>query len=235
MIHCLTSSYKRDFERASSLNNRLTNNGVLHHIFVESADLELFKTLESEKTMIHLKPDGGEGGLGRDGTMVRFECYKVMQGFVSSTDTYAQLDSDVIIDEEVIPELECSENEVKGFFNPKYPVHLERPKDVTPTSLRFSHCSGMTICAGGEVFNRSIPADRQEMLSIIDLLLNEGFTPSEDIVLSYLLQRENFKLTNLEGAHYRVFHPNGDIEIHPISKLEYEPLERRDLIPIVTL
>src|SRR5688572_26007456 len=105
MIHCLTSTYARDFERASSLNATLIKCDLIHHLFVEQGDLDLFKSLEDDKTMIHIKPDGGEGGLGRAGTMARFPCYKVMQTFIKEGDTYVQLDSDVIIESGIVPKL----------------------------------------------------------------------------------------------------------------------------------
>lgn len=136
MIHVLTSSYSRDFSRAASLNERLIKWDVTHHLFVEKRDFELFSSLEDSgiKTMVHIKPDGGEGGLGRSGTMARFPCYKVIQSFIKEGDTYVQLDSDVIIDSEIIPELACSPNEVKGFFSPDHPVHLERDSSIPPTN-----------------------------------------------------------------------------------------------------
>lgn len=222
MIHCLTSSYSRDFERASSLNERLIKWDVTHHIFVEQKDLELFKGLEQRvctirqskgKTIIHIKPDGGEGGLGRAGTMARFPCYKVMQTFIKEGDTYVQLDSDVMIDSEIIPQLACSPDEVKGFYNPDHPVHLERPAAATRTNVRFCHLSGMTICAGWRIFHKSIPKDESSMLAIIHFMMDEGFTPSEDVILSYLLQREDFELTNLFASCDRTFNDKGDAEI----------------------
>lgn len=215
MIHCLTSSYAKDFERALSLNDRLIQSDVTHHIFVEAKDFELFKPLESRgKTMIHLKPDGGEGGLGRAGTMARFPCYKVMQTFIKEGDTYVQLDSDVIIDAEIIPELACTPNEVKGFFSADHPVHLERESTIPPTNVRFSHLSGMSICAGLKVFQKSIPQDENAMLATIHFMMDEGFTPSEDVILSYLLQRSDFELTNLFASFDRTFNSKGDVRIY---------------------
>jgi len=215
MIHCLTSSYSRDFERASFLNERLIKNDVTHHIFVEQKDFELFKGLEQRgKTLIHIKPDGGEGGLGRSGTMARFPCYKVMQTFIKEGDSYVQLDSDVIIDSEIIPYLACYANEVKGFFNTDYPTHLQRPDTSPRTNVRFCHMSGMTICAGWRVFHKSIPEDENSMLAIIDFMLDEGFVPSEDVMLSYLLQRDNFELTNLFASYDRSFNIKGDAEVY---------------------
>src|SRR5687767_3757920 len=217
MIHCLTSSYSKDFKRASLLNEVLMKCDVIHHIFVEEKDLEQFKALEVGKTLIHIKPDGGEGGLGRSGTMARFPCYKVMQTFIKEGDSYVQLDSDVIIDSEIVPQLACSPDEVKGFFNPDYPVHLERPQNVPPTNVRFSHLSGMTICAGWRVFHKSIPDDESSMLAIIQFMLDEGFTPSEDVMLSYLLQRSDFELTNLFASYDRTFNAKGDAEISKMT------------------
>ncbi len=220
MIHSLTSSYSKDFNRASALNKKLINNNVVHHIFVEQKDIELFRQLSNGNTFIHLKPDGGEGGLGRAGTMARFPCYLKMKEFLKEGDTYVQLDSDVIfMDEEIIPSLACSPNEVKGFFSPNHPVHLERPANVPQTNVRFWHMSGMSICAGWEVFHRSIPKDATEMLSIISFMLDEGFTPSEDVMLSYLLQRSDFELTNLFATLDRTFNEKGDIEV---SKMKGE-------------
>lgn len=217
MTHCLTSSYSKDFYRAAVLNGRLSKNGVTHHIFVEQADVEMFKPLEKNvNTYIHVKPDGGEGGLGRAGTMARFPCYLKMQEFIKEGDCYLQLDSDVIIEEDIIPQLACSADEVKGFFNTAYPVHLERDASIPPTSVRFNHCSGMTIGAGWRLFINSIPKDTESMLAVIDFMLSEGFCPSEDVVLSYLLQRKDFTLTNLEGKFERVFYSNGDIEVNNI-------------------
>lgn len=232
MIHCLTSSYKKDFVRASALNKKLTKYpDVVHHIFVEHADLDLFSSLEYgegllSKTLIHVKPDGGEGGLGRSGTMARFPCYKIMQGFLKEGDTYVQLDSDVILvdDEIIIEALKCSENEIRGFYQPEYPTHLQRKEGTPPTDVRFHAMSGMTICAGWKVFNESIPQDEHHMRSIIEFMMAENFTPSEDVVLSYLLQRghgDKFRLTNLREMFWRVFHPNGDVEI-----LSWLPKER---------
>lgn len=214
MIHCLTSSYSKDFKRASLLNEGLIKWDVTHHIFVEQKDIEQFKVLEQRgKTLIHLKPDGGEGGLGRSGTMARFPCYKVMQTFLKEGDTYVQLDSDVMIDSEIIPHLACSPDEVKGFFNPDHPVHLERSSTIPPTDVRFWHMSGMAICAGWRVFHKSIPKDESSMLAIIQFMMDEGFTPSEDVMLSYLLQREDFELTNLFSSCDRTFNSKGDAEI----------------------
>jgi hypothetical protein len=129
MIHCLTSSYARDFERAAYLNERVVNSGAVHHIF----------------------------------------------------------------------------------FDPTHPVHLERSASIPPTDVRFCHLSGMSICAGWRVFNKSIPPDEAAMLSIIDFMLNEGFTPSEDVMLSYLLQRDEVKLRNLFDKYDRTFNAKGDI------------------------
>lgn len=214
MIHCLTSSYERDFRRASSLNEQVIRCDATHHIFVEGKDVELFKALEQRgKTLIHIKPDGGEGGLGRAGTMARFPCYKVMQTFISELDSYVQLDSDVIIDSEIIAHLACSPDEIKGFFNPDYPVHLERPETAPRTNVRFSHMSGMAICAGRRVFQKAIPADEIEMLAVIEFMMNEGFTPSEDVILSYLLQRSEFELTNLFASYDRTFNAKGDVQV----------------------
>jgi len=208
MIHCLTSSYARDFERAAYLNERVVNSGAVHHIFVEQKDVELFTPLNAS---IHVKPDGGEGGLGRSGTMARFPCYKVMQTHINEGDSYVQLDSDVRIESDLICELACDADEVKGFFDPTHPVHLERSASIPPTDVRFCHLSGMSICAGWRVFNKSIPPDEAAMLSIIDFMLNEGFTPSEDVMLSYLLQRDEVKLRNLFDKYDRTFNAKGDI------------------------
>lgn len=214
MIHCLTSSYSKDFQRASSLNERLIKCDLTHHIFVEQKDLHLFRSIESGKTMIHMKPDGGEGGLGRDGTMARFPCYKVMQSFIKEGDTYVQLDSDVIIDPEIIPELACQEYEVKGFFDPTHPVHLERDASIPPTNVRFIHMSGMSICAGWRVFQEAIPEDENRMLAIIDFMLAEGFVPSEDVMLSYLLWRyTDSRVTNLFASYDRTFNARGDVKV----------------------
>ena len=220
MIHCLTSSYAKDFKRASLLNERLIKWDVTHHIFVEEKDIEKFKALEQRsKTMVHIKPDGGEGGLGRAGTMTRFPCYKIMQTFIKEGDTYVQLDSDVIIEPEIIPQLACYPDEVKGFFNPDHPVHLERTASIPPTEVRFCHMSGMSICAGWRVFQKSIPEDEISMLAIIHYMMDEGFTPSEDVILSYLLQRSYFQLTNLFASCDRAFNAKGDAEI---SKMKGE-------------
>lgn len=216
MIHCLTSSYAKDFERASYLNESLIKNDVTHHIFVEKQDFILFMSLERQraKTKVHIKPDGGEGGLGRAGTMARFPCYKIMQSFIKEGDTYVQLDSDVRIDSYLIPELACAPNEIKGFYNPAHPVHLERPDNVPKTSIRFSHMSGMSICAGSKVFHKAIPEDKESMLAIIQFMMDEGFVPSEDVMLSYLLQRfPGFTLTNLFASLDRTFNEKGDIEV----------------------
>jgi hypothetical protein len=190
-------------------------NGVTHHLFVEQSDVEQFTQLVKENTLVHVKPDGGEGGLGKMGTMARFPCYKIMQKYLLEGDTYIQLDSDVIlVDDEIIIEgLKCGEDEVKGFYYTRYPTHLLRDKSIPPTDVRFFAMSGMTICAGWKLFNKSIPDNEQDMVVIIDFLLKEGYTPSEDVVLSYLLQRSDFKLTNLVDTFWRVFHANGDIEI----------------------
>jgi hypothetical protein len=200
------------------LNEALIKWDVTHHIFVEQKDLEQFKVLEQRgKTLIHIKPDGGEGGLGRAGTMARFPCYKVMQTFIKEGDTYAQLDSDVMIDSEIIPHLACSRDEVKGFFNPDHPVHLERSAAIPGTDVRFSHLSGMSICAGWRVFHKSIPQDETSMLAIIHFMMDEGFTPSEDVILSYLLQRDYFELTNLFSSCDRTFNAKGDAEISKMA------------------
>lgn len=220
MIHVLTSTYSKDFDRASSLNERLIKHDVTHHLFVEEKDYDLFRELGRRgKTMTHIKPAGGEGGLGRAGTMARFPCYKVMQEYIQAGDTYVQLDSDVIIDSEIIPELACRPNEIKGFFSPDHPVHLERAPSIQPTNVRFTHLSGMSICAGSEIFQRSIPADETAMLAIIDFMLAEGFVPSEDVMLSYLLQRcespllTDFELTNLFATCDRTFNAKGDVKV----------------------
>ena len=218
MIHAMTSSYDKDFIRASSLNERLIKNNVFHNIFVEQHHIDMFKPLESRgNTLIHLKPGGGEGGLGRSGSMARFPCYLKMKTILQEGDTYAQLDSDVIIDEDCIPKLQCSEYEIKGFFNPDLPVHLERDASIPPTDIRFNHMSGMTICAGWRVFNESIPENEEKMLAIISLMLDNGFCPSEDVMLSYLLSRGRHTITNLFDDCYRAFHPNGDAEIHILN------------------
>jgi hypothetical protein len=207
MIHVLTSSYAKDFDRATYLNERVVQSEATHHIFVEQKDVELFHPLNA---LIHVKPDGGEGGLGRDGTMARFPCYKVMQTFLKEGDSYVQLDSDVRIEAEIIADLACEPDEIKGFFDPTHPVHLERDASIPPTNVRFTHLSGMSICAGANVFNKSIPQDKAAMLSIIDFMLDEGFTPSEDVMLSYLL-RGAVKLTNLFDKYDRTFNAKGDI------------------------
>lgn len=214
MIHCLTSTYAKDFERASSLNQRLITRDVIHHLFVEQKDIDLFKPLEQrDKTMVHVKPDGGEGGLGRAGTMARFPCYKVMQTFMQDGDTYVQLDSDVDINPDIVPQLACSPNEVKGFFSADHPVHLERDASIPPTDVRFTHLSGMSICAGSQVFQKSIPEDEIIMLATIAFMMAEGFVPSEDVMLSYLLQRSEFELTNLFAICDRTFNSRGDVKV----------------------
>lgn len=214
MIHCLTSTYSKDFERVLFLNERLIKWDVTHHLFIEEKDRGLFRLFEGGlKTLVHIKPDGGEGGLGRAGTMARFPCYKVMQKHLREGDTYVQLDSDVIIDSEIIPELACRPDEVKGFFSPDHPVHLERDASIPPTDVRFSHLSGMSICAGSAVFQRSIPADASDMLTTIDFMLGQGFVPSEDVMLSYLLQRSDFELTNLFASYDRTFNARGDVKV----------------------
>lgn len=214
MIHVLTSTYSKDFDRASSLNERLVEHDATHHLFVEIGDFELFRRLEGrDKTRIHIKPEGGEGGLGRAGTMARFPCYKVMQTFIEDGDTYVQLDSDVIIDSDIIPELTCGPDEIKGFFSPDRPVHLERDASIPPTNIRFTHLSGMSICAGSQVFQKSIPEDETSILAIIEFMMKEGFVPSEDVMLSYLLQRSEFELTNLFASCDRTFNAKGDVKV----------------------
>lgn len=212
MIHVLTSSYAKDFERACYLNERVIQCDAIHHIFIEEKDFEQFKGLST--AIIHIKPDGGEGGLGRAGTMARFPCYKIMQSFIKDGDTYVQLDSDVRIDSELIPELACAPDEIKGFYNPAHPVHLERPDNVPKTNVRFCHMSGMSICAGSKVFQKAIPEDKESMLAIIQFMMDEGFVPSEDVMLSYLLQRfPGFTLTNFFASFDRTFNGKGDIEV----------------------
>lgn len=216
MIHVLTSTYSKDFERASSLNERLIKWDVTHHLFVEQKDFDQFRYLGlKDKTLVHIKPDGGEGGLGRSGTMARFPCYKVMQSFIKEGDTYVQLDSDVIIDSEIIPELACSPNEVKGFFSPDHPVHLERDASIPPTDVRFTHMSGMSICSGSRVFQKSIPGTPSYMLATIQFMMDEGFVPSEDVMLSYLLTSStgDFTLTNLFATCDRTFNARGDVKV----------------------
>lgn len=73
--------------------------------------------------------------------------------------------------------------------------------------------SGMSICAGWRVFQKSIPEDESSMLAIIHFMMDEGFTPSEDVMLSYLLQRSDFELTNLFASYDRTFNAKGDAEI----------------------
>lgn len=212
MIHCFTSSYDKDLQRVLLLNNRLIKHELTHHIFVEQKDIELFKQNfnNTPKTLIHLKPDNGGGGLGRDGTMCRFACYKVLESYIKEHDTFVQLDSDVIIELDLIPQLECEPNEIKGFYNKDYPVHLERSPTAKPTDVRFIHLSGMSICAYGQVFLSKIPKDSTAMWDIITHMLEQGFTPSEDVMLSYLLYSPTVKVTNLFDICDRAFNAKGD-------------------------
>lgn len=177
MIKVMTSTCLRDISYLNQLNKQLISHNIEHYIFVEEKELEYFKHLLN----VHIKLDNGDNGGGRDGTMVRWDIYQQMINILQEGDTCIQMDSDVYFGtEKMFNDLHCKENEIKGFFTWEYLLDVNKDK--------FHHMSGMLIAASKNVFTQATKSTRQEMYNLCTYVLDNGVCPSEDVMLSYLLQ-----------------------------------------------
>jgi hypothetical protein len=184
MIRAFTSSYPLDLDMAIRLNKQLVAHGVDHHVFVENQDVAVFAP-HFPGSQLHEKPPGGDGGLGRAGSMCRWHILHHMLSVVQDGDTAVNIDSDVVfLNEKLIDELACSPGEVKGFTGDSPGV----PPIPIAGEGTFHPMSGMLIAAASDVFKRSMDISQDDVWAICQRLMDNGHGCSEDVVASYLYQ-----------------------------------------------
>lgn len=191
MIKVMTSTYKGDLEKLLKLNSFLEDKKIEHHIFVEPKDIEYFNHVK----YCHEKPIGGDNGMGRAGAMVRWVIYQEMFNHLKEGDTYVQMDSDIdYMEDGLLKDLECKPNEMKAFFNFMYPFYHK--------GFKFFHGSGFCISAGYEIFKKSIPITLEKCETLCNDMINyDNLVPSEDVILSYLLQFNGAEYINLNDKY----------------------------------
>lgn len=196
MIRAMTSTCTRDIHLVARLSRQLIGLGIDHHLFIEKCEGAAFVALGFDGATLHVKPDGGDNGLGRAGSMVRWHCHQVMRSVLDDGDTYVNLDSDVCFqDEEMVADLACAEGEIKGF----------RGHPIAVDGTTFYHYSGMALAAHAGVFKRAMGISEGDALAACNRVLDAGHTPSEDVVASYLFQTIGgaHALTNFHASYTR--------------------------------
>jgi hypothetical protein len=179
----------------SRLNRQLGEHGIEHYLFVEKAEYQRFCDAFADRVFI--KPDGGDNGLGRGGSLVRWACHQKMALLVADDDTFANIDSDVYFNKvEVLKDVECGPGEVRGFA-------AREANCVDGRS--FYHVSGMVLAACGDVFKRAVSLSYEDLYSQCGQIDRAGYSPSEDVTMSWLYQTRcgNVKIVNFHDKYTR--------------------------------
>ncbi len=212
MIYAVTSTCITDKVMALRLNRQLLQHKIEHHVFVEDSQFDAFSECLwlAEKQDINLKrkPNRGLNGFGKQGTIVKWQCYQQMLNVVGDGDTIVNVDSDVIfVNESMIDDLNCSTLEAKGF---RWPVPNKLARDS------FFHLSGMIIATSGYVFKKAMSISLEDLSLLCDKMYstvpepNTHCTPSEDLITSYLYQvRGGAKVTDLGEKYTRAMEKSG--------------------------
>lgn len=204
MIRAMTSTCTRDFAKVAMLNRQLQRHGVDHYLFVEGSEKPLFNTLKLGDH-VQLKPVGGDNGLGKGGTIVRWHCHQFMSTIVKSDDTFVNIDSDIYFaDPKVIDDLVCSPGEMKGFASSGPTLELYG----TP----YHHVSGMVFAVHGASFLKAVSIPVDKLVTICDDISATGMCSSEDVVASWLYKIEGgASLTNLDEKYSRGMEPRNEV------------------------
>lgn len=204
MIRVFTSTCSRDKGYVARLCTQMCKHGIDHFLFVEAAEVGAFSDLPVKEGRLLIKPDGGDNGLGRGGTLVKSACWRQLAELVSDDDTVINLDSDVyFVNESMLDALVCNEFETKGFAD----TEVKRVGEKT-----FFHMSGMLIAAHGASFRSVARLTSDEVYRHATDVMDAGMIPSEDVVFSYLLQTVGnaTKVVNLHTMFTRNLGKNYD-------------------------
>jgi len=195
VIIAVTSSCARDIDCAAQLHEQLTRHGVEHHLFVEQVDRSLF---ESRFGRVRLKPDDAGNGLGRGGSLCRWNIHRQIVPLVGDGDTVVNIDSDCFfVNESMIEALACRPGETKGFTRHDSPI-------IASETEKFYHCSGMIIAAASDVYIKAWSIGHEELSALCYRLIDQGLHCSEDITASYLYQcRAGGRIVHLDDQFSR--------------------------------
>jgi hypothetical protein len=199
VIRVVTSTCRRDVDYLRRLNGQLAWHRIEHRCFVEAGELPFFRSLDLD-AMLHIKPDGGDNGLGRGGSVNRWAIHRHILPLVADVDTVVHLDSDVYFpSERLLSALERKSGEVAGFTNSAPPLTCKN-------GASFFHMSGMLMTVSGDVYRRAWDMSREAVWNICQHLLDSGHECSEDVSASYLYQCVgNGQIVKLEDQFVRAF------------------------------
>jgi hypothetical protein len=177
--------------------------GFDHFLVVEAKERPAFEGVVADDRLL-LKPDGGDNGFGRTGSLVKWACHQAMRPFVGADDTFVNLDSDVLFQNVALAvAIECAPDEVKGFGG-----DLRTFEGGT-----FLHISGMCFAAHGSVFHRAWSISSGELDGVCVRMDAAGICPSEDVTASWLYKTRGgaTKITLLDASYTRGAMPHDDL------------------------
>ena len=193
----VTSTYALDLHSALRLNRQLVAFGeqnretVIHTLFVEQRDYDLFeqhKNQQGQSFELRVKPDGGDGGCGRGGSLCRLHLHAQTLPQVRPGDTVANIDSDVFFQNPaMIPDIYCQADETRGFSgwaktDPNVVLELN-------DGTRFTPVSGMMQAAGHATYTKAwAHATHESVWNLCQLLMDSGHGCSEDVTAAVLYQ-----------------------------------------------
>jgi hypothetical protein len=199
----MTSTCARDHALACRLHAQLERLGLDHFLVVEVRDRPAFQGVVADDRLL-TKPDGGDNGFGRTGSLVKWACHQAMRAFVGDGDTFVNVDSDVLFQTEALAiAMACEADEIKGFGGD--------PRTFEGTA--FLHISGMCFAAHSSVFHRAWSISRGELESVCLRMDTAGICPSEDVTASWLYKARGgaTKVTLLDERYTRGAAPTDDL------------------------
>lgn len=193
MIKAFSFTCLRDIELVKRIHEQLTSVGIEHIMYVDESEVSRFPF----PCVSRGSHPNGTNGFGRSGFYAKLVCIKDMVSRISDGDTILDCDSDVTFDSpEMALDMKCSENEFKGWNGGSYSVFSAYTNIAGDEA--FFYTSGPCKSYSRSLAEKLINSDIE---SAIQKLMRNGFTPSEDCTLGFLLSRFG-KVTNM-AKYYR--------------------------------
>lgn len=176
----------RDLEILKRLNKQLQSHS--HWAFFEEREmLEAEWEYDGNKFS---RDNGGDNGMGRDGARAKVKMLAKAYGIAESLGmlpcTFVDCDSDVQFNNmEVLRDMECGENEFKGFSGFDLGNKTAEPPTHKVFNDKWWYATGCLKSFHSGLLKRLLDADWNNWMPD---LINHNITPSEDAFLSYAFQ-----------------------------------------------